>query len=174
MIRSARRTRTVQARIVDGRIEVRIPAAMTAAEEEKAVGEIVAKLKKRTTSTATSDADLVERAHRLNRTVLEGRARVGSVRWVGNQNARWGSCSVATADIRISDRLRQVPDYVLDAVLVHLLAFIVVEWVQRRHVHALTLPSWPRVLRWILYTAIIFDILYFQPPEMGAFIYFQF
>src|SRR5690606_36730366 len=62
----------------------------------------------------------------------------------------------------------------LDAVLVHLLAFIVVEWVQRRHVHALTLPSWPRVLRWILYTAIIFDILYFQPPEMGAFIYFQF
>ncbi len=119
MIRSARRTRTVQARIVDGRIEVRIPAAMTAAEEEKAVGEIVAKLKKRTTSTATSDADLVERAHRLNRTVLEGHARVGSVRWVGNQNSRWGSCSVATADIRISDRLRQVPDYVLDAVLVH-------------------------------------------------------
>lgn len=119
VIRSARRTRTVQARIVDGKVEVRIPARMTKGEEEKAVAEIVAKLKKRTTSSAPSDADLVKRAHRLNETVLEGRARVGSIRWVGNQNSRWGSCTVSTADIRISDRLRHVPDYVLDAVLVH-------------------------------------------------------
>lgn len=120
MIRSAKRTRTVQARIVDGKVVVRIPARMSKAEEEKAVAEIVAKLKRRTTtSSATSDAALMERAHRLNKTVLEGRAKVVSIRWVGNQNSRWGSCTVDTADIRISHRLQQVPDYVLDAVLVH-------------------------------------------------------
>ena len=51
--------------------------------------------------------------------MLDGRARIGSVRWVSNQNTRWGSCTVATGDIRISDRLRDVPAYVLDAVLVH-------------------------------------------------------
>lgn len=61
----------------------------------------------------------MERAHRLNAAVLEGRARVASIRWVSNQNSRWGSCTVSTAEIRISDRLRHVPDYVLDAVLVH-------------------------------------------------------
>lgn len=119
MIRSAKRTRTVQARIIDGKVVVRIPARMSKAEEEKAVAEIVAKLKRRTTSSVTSDAALMERAHRLNKTVLEGRAKVVSIRWVGNQNSRWGSCTVDTADIRISHRLQQVPDYVLDAVLVH-------------------------------------------------------
>lgn len=119
VIRSAKRTRTVQARIVDGKVVVRIPARMSKAEEEKAVAEIVAKLKRRTTSSVTSDAALMERAHRLNKTVLEGRAKVVSIRWVGNQNSRWGSCTVDTADIRISHRLQQVPDYVLDAVLVH-------------------------------------------------------
>ena len=119
VIRSAKRTKTVQARIVDGKIQVRIPARMSKAEEEKAVGEIVAKLKRRTRSAVSSDADLIERAHKLNKTVLEGRARVESIRWVSNRKGRWGSCTVATAEIRISDRLKHVPDYVLDAVLVH-------------------------------------------------------
>lgn len=76
VIRSAKRTKTVQARIVDGQIQVRIPARMSKAEEEKAVGEIVAKLKRRTQSAVSSDADLIERAHKLNKTVLDGRARV--------------------------------------------------------------------------------------------------
>lgn len=119
VIRSTRRTRTVQARIVDGKIEVRIPSRMSKAEEERAVAEIVDKLERKTRSSASSDAQLLERAHRLNQTVLSGKARVESVRWVSNQKSRWGSCTVATADIRISDRLRNVPDYVLDSVLVH-------------------------------------------------------
>ncbi|MFP7366339.1 SprT-like domain-containing protein [Corynebacterium callunae] len=119
VIRSARRTRTVQAKIVDGRIQVRIPARMSKAEEEKAVAEIVAKLKRKTRSSVSSDADLMARAHRLNAAVLEGKATVKSVRWVSNQNTRWGSCTISTAEIRISDRLREVPDYVLDSVLVH-------------------------------------------------------
>ena len=46
VIRSARRRRTVQARTVDGILEVRIPAWMSAAEEEKAVADIVAKVQK--------------------------------------------------------------------------------------------------------------------------------
>ncbi|WP_096454761.1 M48 metallopeptidase family protein [Corynebacterium suranareeae] len=119
VIRSAKRTKTVQARIVDGKIQVRIPARMSKAEEEKAVGEIVEKLRRRNRSSASSDSDLLERAHRLNKSVLDSKARVESVRWVSNQTGRWGSCTVATAEIRISDRLRNVPDYVLDAVLVH-------------------------------------------------------
>ncbi|WP_291314618.1 M48 family metallopeptidase [Corynebacterium sp. UBA2622] len=119
VIRSARRTRTIQAREVGGVVEVRIPASFTAAQEREAVEEMVARLRRKSTSSARSDTDLERRARELNRSVLEGRARPGSIRWVGNQNTRWGSCTVSTGDIRISDRLRDAPDYVLDSVIVH-------------------------------------------------------
>lgn len=119
VIRSPRRTRTVQARYVDGRVVVRIPARMTAAEEKAAVDGIVSKLRKKATSTSISDESLAERARVLNASVLDGRARLGSIRWVSNQRSRWGSCTTGTGDIRLSDRLQHVPDYVLDAVIVH-------------------------------------------------------
>lgn len=119
VIRSARRTRTVQARHVGERIEVRIPARFSAKEEREAVTEILAKLQRRSTSTAVSDEDLLARAKKLNSTVLDGKARISSVRWSTNHNTQWGSCTVSTGAIRISDRLRIAPDYVVDAVVVH-------------------------------------------------------
>lgn len=119
VIRSARRTRTVQARLVGDTVEVRIPARMSAAEEEKAVADILARLRRKQMSTATSDEDLQARAEELNARLLDGRATIGSIRWVSNQKTRWGSCTPSTGAIRITDRLRQVPDYVLDAVILH-------------------------------------------------------
>lgn len=119
VIRSAKRRKTVQARIEGDTVVVRIPARMSKADEQKAVAEILAKLRKKTASAAVSDEQLAARAEQLNDSVLEGRATVGSIRWVSNQNSRWGSCTPATGDIRISDRLQQVPEYVLDSVLVH-------------------------------------------------------
>ncbi|WJY67517.1 hypothetical protein CAURIS_02965 [Corynebacterium auris] len=92
---------------------------MSAREEEEAVEQMLSKLRRSQSASPLSDADLARRAETLNQNVLEGRARVGSIRWVGNQNHRWGSCTTATGDIRISDRLRDVPEYVLDAVIVH-------------------------------------------------------
>lgn len=119
VIRSARRTRTVQARFKGDRIEVRIPARFTAAQEREAVDGILAKMERKLTTSTLSDEDLLARAQSLNDSVLDGQARIGSVRWTSNQSTQWGSCSTATGDIRISDRLRDVPDWVVDAVLVH-------------------------------------------------------
>lgn len=119
VIRSARRTRTVQARLVGDTVEVRIPARMTKAEEGKAVADILARLQRRQMSTVTSDEALHARAEDLNARLLDGRATLGSIRWVSNQRTRWGSCTPSTGAIRITDRLQQVPDYVLDAVIVH-------------------------------------------------------
>lgn len=119
VIRSPRRKRTVQARIVGDRVVVRIPAHMSKAEEESAVADIVAKLKRKTTSSPASDEGLFARATQLNEQVLQGRATIGSIRWVSNQHTRWGSCTISTGDIRITDRLQHIPDYVLDAVIVH-------------------------------------------------------
>ena len=83
------------------------------------VEQMLAKLEKKTSTRLLDDDSLRTRAETLNKEILQGRATIGSVRWVSNQNTRWGSCTVSTGDIRISDRLRDVPAYVLDAVLVH-------------------------------------------------------
>ncbi|MGV0340756.1 M48 metallopeptidase family protein [Corynebacterium mastitidis] len=118
VIASPRRTKSVQARLVQGRIQVRVPAAMGAAERERAVEKVVSGLRRKISS-GYSDAELQRRAQHLNAAYLEGRAEASSVRWVSNQRHRWGSCTVGTGEIRVSDRLREVPGYVLDAVLIH-------------------------------------------------------
>lgn len=109
----------MQARVVGDVAEIRIPAHFTQSQERDAVAQMLRKLERKTRSTVRSDDDLAQRANRLNREVLDSRAKIGSIRWVSNQHKRWGSCSVDSGDIRISDRLKNVPDYVLDAVVVH-------------------------------------------------------
>ncbi|MDN5670221.1 MAG: M48 family metallopeptidase, partial [Renibacterium salmoninarum] len=49
-----------------------------------------------------------------------------SVRWVGNQNSRWGSATPAEKSIRLSDKLQGMPEWVVDYVLLHELAHLVV------------------------------------------------
>jgi hypothetical protein len=66
------------------------------------------------------------RAGELSRRHLGGRAVPVSVRWVENQATRWGSCTPADGSIRISTRLRGLPSWVVDYVLVHELAHLLV------------------------------------------------
>ncbi len=73
---------------------------------------------------STSDRDLAVRSASLADRYLDG-VRPSSIRWVSNQQRRWGSCTSRTREIRISDRLRVVPGWVLDAVLVHELAHLI-------------------------------------------------
>ena len=73
-----------------------------------------------------SDSDLEQRALALSREHLGGRAVPASVRWVSNQNSRWGSCTPAEGSIRLSDKLRGMPSWVVDYVLVHELAHLLV------------------------------------------------
>src|SRR5690348_16662050 len=65
------------------------------------------------------DAELEARALRLAATYLGDEVRPVSVRWVSNQRGRWGSCTPAEGTIRLSSRLRGMPDWVIDYVLVH-------------------------------------------------------
>jgi predicted metal-dependent hydrolase len=72
------------------------------------------------------ESDLEQRAAELSERYLQGRARPESVRWVTNQNARWGSCTPALGSIRLSHRLQGMPEYVVDYVLLHELAHMLV------------------------------------------------
>jgi predicted metal-dependent hydrolase len=125
--RSARRRRTVTAYREHGRTVVLIPAAFTAAEERRWVDQMVAKLQtreERRKRTLASDDHLMARAAQLSAAHLDGRAVPASVRWVDNQNRRWGSCTPADRTIRLSGRLRGMPEFVVDYVLVHELAHL--------------------------------------------------
>jgi predicted metal-dependent hydrolase len=119
--RSRRRTRTVSAWREGGRIVVAIPASFSAAEERRWVDTMAARVLDR--SRAPSDPELARRADQLADRYLGG-VRARSVSWSSRQQRRWGSCTSVDGTIRVSTRLRGMPDWVLDYVLVHELAHL--------------------------------------------------
>ncbi|MDX1447823.1 MAG: M48 family metallopeptidase [Acidimicrobiia bacterium] len=121
IIRSDRRRRTVQAAVVDGVIEVRIPAGLDAETEERMVNGIVAKVRRKLSA---GEVDLTDRAARIARRF--DLPVPDSIEWSDRQRTRWGSCTPGSRTIRISNRLAAAPDFVLDYVLVHELAHLAV------------------------------------------------
>ncbi len=124
--RSTRRRRTVSAYREGDRTIVLIPARMSQAEERRWVTQMLDKLAAQESRRRPGDSELAERAERLSAQYLGGRARPASVRWVTNQNTRWGSCTPAEGSIRLSHRLQGMPEYVVDYVLLHELAHLLV------------------------------------------------
>jgi predicted metal-dependent hydrolase len=122
--RSRRRRRTVSAYREDGRTIVLIPGHLSAADERRWVDTMLRKLDAGERRRRPSDTQLMERAQGLSRRYLGGAALPRTIRWVDNQNSRWGSCTPADASIRISDRLKGMPGWVLDYVILHELAHL--------------------------------------------------
>lgn len=131
--RSARRTRTVSAFWENGTAVVAIPDRFTAAQESEWVHRMLEKLHRQGTRRAqkrrqqpATDAGLAAHAADLSTLYLGGRAVPTSVRWVSNQNSRWGSATPSEGTIRLSDKLRSMPQWVIDYVLLHELAHLLV------------------------------------------------
>ena len=128
--RSQRRRRTVSAYRDGGRIVVLIPARFSRAEEREWVDRMLERLDAREQrGKRTTDSELSLRAQRLAQRYLPDHPQAGeptSVRWVQNQNGRWGSCTPGDRTIRLSARLRGMPEWVIDYVLLHELTHLVV------------------------------------------------
>ena len=121
---SKRRKKTSEAKWVGGRIVVSLPAHLNGESRQKTIDWLVERLLTRQRLQSGLDNDgLLARAIELSDRYLVG-ARPQSVRWVTNQTARWGSCSYYSGQIRLSHRLRVVPGWVLDSVLVHEVAHL--------------------------------------------------
>jgi predicted metal-dependent hydrolase len=120
VIRSRRRRKTVQAVVVVGVIRVHMPAWMSEQDEATYVASLVERLEKRFRS---EHVDVDARARVLARRY--GLPLPASVSWSDRQRSRWGSCSTHSGEIRVSRRLADWPDWVLDYVLVHELAHLV-------------------------------------------------
>lgn len=120
---SQRRKKTGTAHWSGDRIIVQIPARIRGRERTAFVDELVARLLTQRPQSAAGDGALEERANVLAELYNDG-VLPSSVRWVSNQHSRWASCSPATKEIRVSSRLSQCPEWVIDAVLVHELAHL--------------------------------------------------
>jgi len=122
--RSRKRRRTVAAYREDGKVVVLLPARFTRAEEKEWVAAMLARLERSERRRRPSDAALAKRAAGLSGRYLDGLAEPLVVRWVENQNSRWGSCTPSDRSIRLSTRLQGMPGWVIDYVLVHELAHL--------------------------------------------------
>jgi len=101
---------------------------MSVDEAQVTAQELAERMRRRTDSAAI---DVVARARRLARE--HGLPRPQSVRWVDNMRQRWGSCTPEDGAVRVSSRLAAYPSWVLDYVLVHELAHLVVPNHGRAH-----------------------------------------
>ena len=119
VVRSKRRRKTVSAHLDGEVVRVNMPAWMSKADEERYVAELVGRL---------------ERRERRERTDVQARAVTlarrydlpppTSVRWTPNRKSQWATCTVATCEIQVAERVAEFPAWVLDYVLVHELAHL--------------------------------------------------
>jgi hypothetical protein len=121
---SKRRKKTAGAHWEGDRIVVVVPTHLRGAELDRMVEELSRRVARHRPHLHASDELLEQRALALGRRYLDG-VVPASIRWSTNQNKRWGSCTILTREIRISDRLKAAPGWVLDAVVVHELAHLI-------------------------------------------------
>lgn len=113
--------------MVDGKLVVRVPANLSPEEEQGLVDKLVPRVLKKERRRAVGEGklpNLKRRAADLNEKYFGGKLQIREIKWVTNQEKRYGSCTPATATIRISDRVASLPLWVLDYVLVHELAHL--------------------------------------------------
>lgn len=122
---SSRRRKTISAYREQGRTVVVVPERMSSARIRTAVLDLVQRLDARSQRRAPSDSELAQRAERLRAEYLPEAPAPLRVSWSNRQRRRWGSCTPTDRTIRLSTQLRGMPDYVVDAVLVHELAHLV-------------------------------------------------
>lgn len=141
IIRSRKRKRTISAELKNGVLVISAPAHLTDAELQPHIDSLSGRLARRMrrAQSASSDADLAKLALELNARYFNGKLTLQSIRYVTNQQKRYGSCTPSTGTIRISDRLATMPRWVLEYVIVHELAHLLEpnhsprfwEWVNR-------------------------------------------
>lgn len=121
---SARRRKTIAAHWEGETIVVVVPQRLSKKDRLVYAEELSAKLIAGRDRSRPTDEALTARAAALSARYLGGAAVPASVTWTARQQAQWGSCTAADRTIRLSDRLKGVPGWVLDAVLVHELAHL--------------------------------------------------
>ena len=121
VVRSTKRKRSVGARLEQGVVKVVVPSWMSRAEEEDAVREMVRRFERKM---ATENVDLMARAHELASPHMLPLPNTSE--WSDKLTAVRGRCTPHTGEVKVSTRLVGFPTWVLDYVIVHELAHLVI------------------------------------------------
>jgi predicted metal-dependent hydrolase len=117
-------------RQADGSLLVRIPHRLPRYKVSSLLEQVATQLDKTTVSHPhRTDADLQLRAELINKKFFRGSIQWNAIRWVGNMQSRLGSCTrggPTDGQIRISEKIKLWPDWVVDYVVAH-------ELLHRRH-----------------------------------------
>lgn len=126
IIRSRRRKKTISAALQDERIIIRAPHDVPEKELQAVIANLRKRLQRRMERQERlgSDEHLEELARQVNAEYFDGRLQWQSIRYVTNQNKRFGSCTPADKTIRISHRVATMPPWVLKYVVIHELAHL--------------------------------------------------
>ena len=104
-------------------VRIRVPRGMAGRALDRHVAEIVARVQRtRARSRGRTDLGLDRLARQVNEAHFGGEIRWNSIRWASNMSSRLGSCSTGGStdgDIRISDRIKAWPQWVVDYVVAH-------------------------------------------------------
>jgi len=120
IIRSKKRRKTVSAKIVGDELFVYLPTGISEEEEKRWVGKMKKWAEDHKKKEELNDStNLKKVAEKINREYLNGKANLNSIEYVSNQKRIFGSCSVKSRHIRLSDRLAKMPDWVRDYVILH-------------------------------------------------------
>ena len=122
IVRSRRRRKTVGAALQDGVLVIRAPASMSDTDLRPIIANFQKRMAKR--YLPHTDAELTVLAAKMERLYFNGRLPSYTIRYVTNQNKRFGSCTPAQGTIRISHRLASMPHFVRAYVVVHELAHL--------------------------------------------------
>ncbi len=107
----------------DGCILLRVPYRTPKRAIRGLLNQIAAQLEKRNKlAERRTDAELQQRAEFINKKYFGGKIEWNAIRWVGNMNTQLGSCTnggSTDGHIRISDKIKRWPGWVVDYVIAH-------------------------------------------------------
>ncbi|MGP8322090.1 MAG: SprT-like domain-containing protein [Methanosarcinaceae archaeon] len=125
VIRSHKRKKTVQAKLMDGKLRIYLPAGLSKKRESELIEKMRARIEKKRLERELNDDDYLKtRFNEFNKRFFKGELQISSIKFVTNHNACNGSCTPAKGTIRISHRLANMPKWVLDYLIMHEMAHL--------------------------------------------------
>ena len=119
-----KRVKNINARLRDTTLSVSAPLHTPQATLDQAIPDLARRLVRRVRARQiNAEDDALALAHRLAER-FPTRPEVAQVQFVTTQEARWGSYSSGTRTIRLNAALREMPRWVLEAVVAHELAHV--------------------------------------------------
>jgi predicted metal-dependent hydrolase len=120
-----KRVKNINARLHGRTLSVSAPHRVSARELDETIVELARRLIRRTRADVLNSCGGAEAIARKVAARFPEPPQVAEVRFVTNQTSQWGSYSSRTGIVRLNAALRQMPPWVLEAVVAHELAHTV-------------------------------------------------